>query len=311
MVAYAAAYARIRLSPRSATFQRPETSGKPRYRLTACVRVKNEGRFLPEMLAHHCLLGFEHFYLYDNNSTDEPAKVLAPFVQRGLVTIVPWPDVPAAPSCYRHFFENFETEAEWVAFIDADEFIVERMDGALSAALARLASKAALGINYRYFGSSGHLSIPDGLIMEAFRRCDPRLDGHVKVIIRPKMALSYFNPHNFIYRNGALTTSVGGRPIFGTFSRAGADSPIELHHYIYRSREDYVAKIGLGFADSAGYKHRYRRIERLESEFVKHNVVDGSWAAEKYGPNVRRFLQELSYPEKYCRTCGDARAQQH
>jgi len=275
------------------------------------LRVKNEGRFLPELFAHHHLLGFEHFYLYDNNSTDEPAKILAPFVQRGLATIVPWPNVPASPSCYKHFFENFESEAEWAAFIDADEFIVERMEGALSAALARLASKAALGINARWFGSSGHVSIPDGLIMERFRRCDPRLDDHVKVIIRPKMALSYFNSHNFIYKKGRLATSVGGRPILGTFSSAGADSPIELHHYIYRSREDYMAKIGLGFVDSAGYKHRARRIEWTEAEFPKYNSTDGSWAAEKYGARVRRFLQELGYAEKYWRTCGEAGVQQH
>jgi hypothetical protein len=308
---YVVSCAWAKLNPRSATFHRPVANGKPRYRLAVCVRIKNEGRFLPEFIAHHHLLGFEHFYLYDNNSTDEPQKVLAPFLDRGLVTIVQWPTVPASPSCYKHFFENYESESEWVAFIDADEFIVERVDGALDATLAGLASKTALGINNRYFGSSSHISIPDGLVIEEFRRCDPRLDDHVKVVIRPRMALSYFNSHNFIYRGWSLATSVSGKPIFGTFSSAKVENTIELYHYVYRSREDYVAKIGLGFVDTSGIRHRARRTERIDSEFAKHNDADGTWAAEKYGPRVRHALEEYGYPEKYWRPRSQARVYDH
>jgi hypothetical protein len=302
MAGYLAYYARVMLSPQRATFHRQRISGQAKYRLAACMRIKNEGRFLPELLAHHHLLGFEHFFLYDNNSTDQPENILGPYVARGLATIVPWTPVPASPTCFKHFFENFEAQAHWVAFIDADEFIVERVDGALNAALARLASKTALGVNSRYFGSSGHLSIPNGLVMEQFHRCAPLLGDHVKVIVKPEKVLSYFNTHNFIYENWSFATDVRGKSILGTLAAAEAESELELNHYVYRSREDYLAKLGLGFADRAGYKNRARRIERVDSEFFEHNSADGSWVGTKYGPRVRCFMQELGYPEKLWRS---------
>ena len=153
----------------------------------------------------------------------------------------------------------------------------------------------------RLFGSSSHLSIPDGLVMDAFRRCTPGLDEHIKVVVRPRMVLSYFSAHNFIYQRARLASSVSGHPIFGSFSSAGAESPVELHHYLYRSREDYLAKLSLGFADSSGFKRRPRRIEWVDTEFHKFNDVDGSWAAEKYGPRIRQLLQTLGYGAKYWR----------
>ena len=298
---YSAQYLGIALNPRAATFHRPRIAGKPRYRLAICTRIKNEGRFLPEFVAHHVLLGFEQVYLYDNNSIDEPAKVLAPFLDRQLVTIVPWPEVPAAPSCYRHFFDTFEGAAQWVGFIDADEFIVERQDGALNSLLVNFARRPALAINSRWYGSSGHLTIPRGLVLQAFQRCSPTLDDHVKVLARPPTVLSYFNSHNFIYRGGRLAVDAAGHAVLGGLATATAAHRVELNHYLYRSREDYLAKLSLGFADSAGYRNRSRRLEWADSEFTKYNDGDGSWAAHKYAAPVSSMLKELGYPEEYWR----------
>lgn len=300
-IRYLVACAMVWLNPRSATFRRAAMGSSPRFRLAACVRVKNEGRFLPEFLAHHHLLGVQHFYLYDNNSSDELATVLAPFLERGLVTLVTWPTVPATPSCYRHFFETHGAEAQWVAFIDADEFIIERTPGALLEHLTRMSAAPALGINYRYFGSSGHEKIPEGLLLEAFQHGDDRMDDHVKVVAQPRQVLSFYNSHNFIYRRGGLARGVSGNAIFGTFSQPAAGSALELNHYVYRSREDYLGKLSLGFTDRAGYKLRVRRAERVDSEFRKHNEQLCSWAAEQYGPRVRELLQEYGYPASFWR----------
>lgn len=300
-IRYIASCAAVWLNPRSATFRRAATGTSPKFRLAVCVRVKNEGRFMPEFLAHHHLLGAQHFYLYDNNSSDDLASVLAPFLERGLVTLITWPAVPATPSCYQHFFENHGADAQWVAFIDADEFIIERSEGALMAHLARMGSSPALGINYRYFGSSNHEQIPEGLLLEAFQLGDDRMDDHVKVIAQPGQVLSFYNSHNFIYRDGGLARGVSGNVIFGTFSEPAVGSALELNHYVYRSRQDYLAKLSLGFTDRAGFKQRVRRAERVDSEFAKHNEFKCSWAAEQYGPRVRQLLQEFGYPESYWR----------
>src|SRR5688572_11952987 len=60
------------------------------YELAMMIRVKDEARFLPEWMAHHVNLGFQHIFVYDNNSTDGIADVIAPFVDRGEATYVRW-----------------------------------------------------------------------------------------------------------------------------------------------------------------------------------------------------------------------------
>ena len=58
---------------------RPDSSRRVHY-LAAAVRVKDEARFLPEWIVHHLNLGIEHFYIYDNDSTDGTREAIAPFI---------------------------------------------------------------------------------------------------------------------------------------------------------------------------------------------------------------------------------------
>ena len=48
------------------------------YDLAVVAIFKNEGRYLDEWLAYHLLAGVEHFYLYNNDSSDNYKEVLAP-----------------------------------------------------------------------------------------------------------------------------------------------------------------------------------------------------------------------------------------
>jgi hypothetical protein len=60
-----------------------------RYNLAMVTVLQNEAPFLPEWLEYHMLytVGVEHFYLYDDGSTDELAATLAPYVAADLVTL--------------------------------------------------------------------------------------------------------------------------------------------------------------------------------------------------------------------------------
>ena len=61
------------------------------YYLSACAIFRNEAPYLEEWLVFHLGIGVEHFYLYENRSTDDFRGVLAPFVERRQVTLVNWP----------------------------------------------------------------------------------------------------------------------------------------------------------------------------------------------------------------------------
>lgn len=277
--------------------RRQETAGQgtERYRLTAMVRVKNEARFLPEWLAHHVGLGVEHFYIYDNNSTDDIESVMRPFIDEGLATYVPWPTVPASPASHVDFLERFAASSTWVAFLDADEFLVENQPGALLTTLDARRRHPAVAVNSLYFGSAGHETIPEGLVTERFDRADPSANDHVKVIARPTAVYRYRNPHNFYYRHGKLARTPDGRRVFGTFVRASSRAAVVLHHYLYRSREDFERKARRGYSTATGERAQARRLSRADTEFHKHNdahvtVPDSTREA------TARLLAKFGYP---------------
>ena len=267
------------------------------HHLTAMIRVRDEARFLPEWLAHHLSLGVEHVVIYDNNSTDGTSSVVAPFVERGLVTVVPWPTIPASPSSHLDFVMRFGASTEWAAFFDADEFLVESDLGDLGRVLAEAADAPAVAVNWRYHGSAGHESIPRGLVTQRFDRADPGLDHHIKVIARPRQIAAYRNSHNFYYRGGRLARTTSGRRVLGSFSPPRGTPRLVLHHYVYRSRDDYLRKAGLGFVDASGAKDQARRADLAAREFDRHNDVISSVPAERRAATAA-LLSDLGYSEE-------------
>ena len=62
------------------------------YELSACAVIKNEAKYIKEWIEFHRIVGVEHFYLYNNGSTDRIYKVLRPYIRQGIVTLVEWPE---------------------------------------------------------------------------------------------------------------------------------------------------------------------------------------------------------------------------
>ena len=93
------------------------------YQLSLILIFKDEAPYLREWLEYHLMLGVQHFYLYQNNSTDDYATVVQPYIDQGLVTLIEWPDHPGQYSAYYHWYQNYRHESHWASFIDIDEFL--------------------------------------------------------------------------------------------------------------------------------------------------------------------------------------------
>jgi hypothetical protein len=86
---------------------------------------------LEEWLEFHLMVGFEHFYFYDNSEAKHSDLWLAlqPYVRAGVVTYIYWPakvcgrhrssQYAAENSCIRRFADS----NEWMAHFDVDEFM--------------------------------------------------------------------------------------------------------------------------------------------------------------------------------------------
>ena len=104
-----------------------------RFRLAACTMLQNESHRLAGWIEYYLRLGVEHFYIYDNRSTDaeDLYRVLDKYVRDGIVTLLYWPyaygntfstaDRCAQTGAYCHCL-NWHNEADWVLFCDVDEY---------------------------------------------------------------------------------------------------------------------------------------------------------------------------------------------
>ena len=93
------------------------------YDLAVVAIFKDEGRYLKEWLDYHLLAGVDHFYLYNNYSSDDYKEILAPYVEKNLVTLTEWPGKFMMYPAYEDAIEKFRFDCRYMAFIDLDEFI--------------------------------------------------------------------------------------------------------------------------------------------------------------------------------------------
>ncbi len=274
----------------------PQRSATPKpYRFVIYTRIKNEGRFLPEWVCYYLGLGVEHFFIYNNGSTDGIHERLKPLIDAGYVTLVDWPTVPAYPGSFYDFRDKHGHKAEWMAFLDADEFIVEKTEGDLRRLLDSDPSAAGYSLHWRYFGSSYHETIPAGLLIENFTRADLHLNRHVKSIVRMEAVCAPRNSHSFFYWGGRVPRDPLGRRVWGSFSTPDDSEPVVINHYVYRSREDYAAKCRKGFVDKRGAMEQARNEARIESEFPRHNEAEFKLRPEVL-ERTKEWMRRFGYP---------------
>ena len=219
------------------------------YRLAVCAMFKNEGPWLKEWLTyHHNVLGVEHFYLYNNESTDDYQLILQPFIDQGIVDLIEWDyadpkrltygtfmDAPwsaAQLGAYNDCLKNRAFgKAKWVAVIDIDEFIVP-INGVKSFySILRKAEKDKKGtvsLHWRVFGTSKVKELPEGeLLIEKLlyrSRNDHPWNQLVKSIHRPE-AIDFC----LVHIADKLNPNFGARTIL--------PNQVCIHHYWTRTEQ--------------------------------------------------------------------------
>ena len=93
------------------------------YDLAVVAIFKNEAPYLKEWLNYHLLAGVEHFYLYNNDSSDNYKEVLAPYVEKNLVTLTEWSGKLMMYPAYNDAIDKYRFDCRYMAFIDLDEFV--------------------------------------------------------------------------------------------------------------------------------------------------------------------------------------------
>lgn len=207
--------------------------------LTICLMFKDAAPYLDEWLRFHRLVGFDHFFLYDNNSSDDYREVLEPFIDSGHVTLTVWPGVAQMKHILAHCLDTNRREGRWMAFIDDDEFLFPGQAEQMRHALEPYEKYAGVAACWQLFGSSGHQTRPPGLVTENFRRREAKVNEHVKCIVNTtKVVTPTILGHAFECVPGETIVDENFRPVEGAFASHPSAEVICLNHYISKSFEE-------------------------------------------------------------------------
>ncbi|GGA27673.1 glycosyltransferase family 92 protein [Dyella nitratireducens] len=235
--------------------------------LAICAVFKDEAAYLREWVEFHQLMGVERFYLYNNNSSDRYLDALQPHMASGAVVLHEWPQHPAQLQAYEHCLKTHGSEADWIAFIDIDEFLFAPNAKLLPDVLADYADHPAVGVNWVMFGSGGHITKPPGGVLGNYLRRGV-LDGgipyrqpdgsyrpentHIKSIVQPSKVVACTNPHFMLYADNMRAVDENGRPMDGAFTEKVSVEKLRINHYWSKSEEECRLKFAKPLADSTG-----------------------------------------------------------
>lgn len=206
---------------------------------------QQEAPYLKEWIEYHRIIGVEHFYLYNNRSTDHYLEVLLPYIKAGVVELFdyPYPTFPAGVQTYvyNHALDIARNYNPLLAIIDCDEFICIGPYRSLDEA-AKNYPYGGITAHWQMFGTSGVHHIEDGELLteKLLLKAPPHWGGNrqVKSIVRPQYVQRIHDPHTATYKPGYFavlpnrakfshTPPPGDLPIY----------PINIHHYWFRTEE--------------------------------------------------------------------------
>lgn len=251
-----------------------QRTGVPARYLTVAAIAKNEAPYLDEWIAYHRIVGVEHFYIYENGSTDETATVLDRWREAGVVTWMPWPAFlaptsawsPTQPSAYAHAIAAFGADTRWLAIIDVDEYIVPLKGESVSTVLAAFEHTAGVTITRHNFGTSGFKTRQPGLTIDTYRMRAAEDFFAVKSIVDPTQ-VGEPRVHKCRDRDGKII-------------RHDVADVLVINHYFSRSTEEFEDKIVKGAL----------RIEPTEADAIKRQRLARLDATAVQDLTIQRFV---------------------
>jgi hypothetical protein len=242
----------------SASAKKPEKKSSQAY-LSMGTMFKNEAKWLKEWIEFHRILGVEHFYLYNNFSTDNYLEILNPYIQKKIVTLIDWP-YPTTNADELMNVQNIamkdcvdRADSTWIAILDVDEFLFPTK-GRLKKFLKpydALGNIGAIYINWFMYGTSYVNEIPKNkLLIETLLMRGESTSYIGKTIVKKCAVSGFIDSHRpimaadfvAIYPNKKVVGEPDWRADF-----ASSDI-IRINHYWSRDRKffDEVKSKGVG-----------------------------------------------------------------
>lgn len=281
---------------------RPENIIDKKYRVSICAIFKNEAAYLREWIEFHKIVGVEHFYLYNNFSTDNYLDILKPYIDDDTVSLLDWNFEHQQMQCYKDAIKRFSSETNWLGFIDIDEFVVPNSTDNIFDYLKDFYHYPAVLIYWKLFGASGNLHRDKkSLVINDFTVSADKYSDIGKCFYNT--AYDYYDckdndlgmHHKFwaSFKNKKLSPiNEFGFPSFNEHWNPVKKNinyknfPIQINHYFTKSFDEYIEKSSRG---DVFFKESKLTIEHFYEQNMKCQSSD--FHAYKYLVQLKLNLE--------------------
>ena len=232
----------------------PQTGAEQYFAICLC--VKDQQKDIREWIEHHARFGASKIYIFDDNSSTPMISEFSDLVESGLVEYhflqtFEHASKRAQLYVYDRCIRDYAKRHRFIAFIDADEFIILRDTTAkdIPTFLKPYEPYGGFVMNWQGFASSGFVDRPPGGALESYFQCLPRLHGnnrHTKTIANPQHVIAARDPHHFSYKDGMFAVNERFERVDTPLSKAVTNDKIVLNHYVTKSEKEYEEKMARG-----------------------------------------------------------------
>lgn len=206
------------------------------YYFSVYAQFKNEGINMREWLDHYIWQGAEHFFLIDNDSTDNSKEIIESYGDK--ITYYFLPEKYAQVKNICNITKELQNKklTKWVLYCDLDEFLFSVDGNKISDYLRKNESYDSIFVNWFIFGSSGYVKQPPNL-RQYFIMRQPNINHHTKMIIQ-------------IQNVNAEDIDVHGLRK-SAYRRKTENTELHMNHYMIQS-EEFFKNIKLTRGDVSG-----------------------------------------------------------
>ena len=249
------------------------------HEISAVLIFKDEGPYLKEWIEYHKLIGVEHFYLYNNGSTDNYRRILDPYIKSREVELFNAsyfsPHLrkfdAIQRNAYKDAIKRSKDKTKWLLVIDSDEFVVPVKSYKLNTFLKGYENESIGGVYlwWVWFGTSNVPRIPSNRLLIETLQLNKGHIGAGKSLIRPDRVRNVINPHKCSYMKNYVCKEI-------SYTRA------QINHYWFR--DEYYA-----------YKHKWPRRKNwgLSYDNFKSMIDGANKKNQQYFKPITKYIKPL------------------
>ena len=195
--------------------------------------AKYESDYIKSFVDYHLKIGFDEIYIYDNENEPTYEKLL----NNPKVKVIHLPNNNYHKAVQYIVLEDFAkkyiSSFTHITHIDIDEYIVLKKHSNIKDFIREyiIGDCAGIGINWRFFGSNGHLEKTDTPDPIRFTRCELKGNIHIKTLFDVTYFEKFITPHSIKIKQDMFIKNTNNDIIYGPLNNNIDFSVIQLNHY--------------------------------------------------------------------------------